>query len=40
MSNNTEEPATKKAKTEGAVPQAQKEEAERVVKALNEHIYI
>ena len=37
--NNIEEPATKKAKTEGTVlPQAQKEEAERVVKALNEHL--
>ena len=36
--NNTEEPAIKKAKIEGAVPQAQKEEVERVVKALNKRL--
>ena len=36
--NNTEEPAVKKAKTEGAVPSAVKQEAEVVVKALNERL--
>ena len=34
----TEEPAFKKVKAEKAVPQAQKEEAKRVVKALERHI--
>ena len=36
--NNIEEPVVKKAETEGTVPPAQKEEAERVVKALSERL--